>query len=532
MSNPSRSVRFPLIVMLLGIVAIVFASFAPPSLINEPNRNMMTPGVLLLGGTLLAGWMFFRQPIARKWTLMLFGTPFVAFFGAIATGAIQFDGNMGMLLKNPFHDQTSVIESHRQSQPSDTSRKIVLVPDQDTDCPAYRGRDRSGIIAGPELQRDWATKKPREVWRQPCGGGYAGMSVVKGYLFTIEQRRGNEVVVCYDASTGQEVWKYEYQADFRESMGGPGPRTTPTVFDGLVYSLGANGQLTCLDGRDGSVKWETNILTNNDNVMWGMSGSPLVFDDLVVVNPGAQSAASAGRAMIAYDRLTGAERWHSGESRAGYSSPQLSELDGVRQILLFDAGGIAGYDPNKGTQLWSFPWETQQGINVSQPIIIPKADGKPTQVFISSGYGVGGALLEVRQNGESWSVKQVYRTNIKTMRSKFASPVVWDGCLIGLNDGILECVEIRDGRELWKDDRRARRGQAYGHGQILRTGDLIVVFTEFGEIVLVEANRDELLERGRIQAIKGSKTWNPPTLVDGRLYVRDAEEMACYDLRP
>src|SRR5262249_14154758 len=146
---------------------------------------------------------------------------------------------------------------------------------------------------------------------------------------TIEQRRDDEAVVCYGAATGHERWVHQYPAHFSEPLGGDGPRATPTIADGDVYSLGATGWLKRLDGATGKVKWETNILADNDNIQWGMSGSPLVYDRFVVVNPGAQRESARGRAIVAYDREAGNPLWSGGARRAGYSSPQLATLCGV-----------------------------------------------------------------------------------------------------------------------------------------------------------------------------------------------------------
>ena len=161
------------------------------------------------------------------------------------------------------------------------------------------------------------------MWRQPVGGGYASFAVAGDLAVTIEQRRDQEAVVGYDVATGHERWTYSYPAHFVERLGGPGPRATPTIRDGDVYSLGATGVLACLKAATGELKWSVNILDGQPNVAWAMSGSPLVYDRFVVVNPGAQTAANQGKAVVAYDRETGKPVWRAGSARAGYSSPML-----------------------------------------------------------------------------------------------------------------------------------------------------------------------------------------------------------------
>src|SRR5262249_35753456 len=200
------------------------------------------------------------------------------------------------------------------------------------------------VITGLALARDWSARPPRALWQQAAGGGYAGVAVVGPSAVTIEQHDGEEAVVCCDADTGRERWSYRYPALFSEGMGGDGPRATPTVADGDIYALGATGHLVRLDGATGRPKWEVNILEDNDTIMWGMSGSPLVYDQFVVVNPGAQRESAKGRAVVAYDRDTGKVRWQSGDRKASYSSPQLVTIAGVRQVLVFDGEALGAYD--------------------------------------------------------------------------------------------------------------------------------------------------------------------------------------------
>jgi len=301
-----------------------------------------------------------------------------------------------------------------------------------------------------------------------------------------------------------------------------------------VFPIGAKGRLVCLNGADGKEKWTIDTLDGNANLQWAMSGSPLVVGNLVIVNPGAQTEDAKGTAVRAYDRATGQPVWAAGNEKAGYASPELATLGGVRQVLVFDAAGLGGYELLTGTELWRFPWATYMGINVAQPIVVD-----PQAVFISSDYSgeaTGGCLVRVAQADGKWNAQQVWRTNNKVMRCKFNSPVRRMGpegdYAYGLDDpGKLECVDLKTGKSKWKDDRRERKGDAFGQGQVLLQDDLIVALTEYGELVLVEATPARFHELGRIEALtKGKKTWNTPALAHGRVYVRNEEEMACFDL--
>jgi outer membrane protein assembly factor BamB len=384
------------------------------------------------------------------------------------------------------------------------------------DMPAYRGELRDGIAHGPALARDWAAQLPRELWRHPVGGGYAAFAVAGKVAITIEQRQDDEAVVCYDTDTGAERWVYSYPANFTEPLGGPGPRATPTIFEGEVYSLGAKGHLACLNGRDGKEKWQTNILAGNKNLQWAMSGSPLILGDLVIVNPGVQDKSASGlKALHAYDRKTGKLVWASGDTVAGYASPMLAKFADVEQVLLFDGVELAGYAAKDGKKLWSTPWKTHQDINVAQPLLF---DGD--RVFISSAYGVGCAMFQIVKNGDKWEAKELWKN--KVLRAKMSSPVAYQDHIYGLDDGVLTCLSAKDGSRKWK-------GGRYGHGEPILSGDLIVILTESGKLVLVEATPQVFHELGSIQAIKG-RTWNYPALARGKVFVRNDVEMAAYDL--
>jgi outer membrane protein assembly factor BamB len=384
------------------------------------------------------------------------------------------------------------------------------------DWPEYRGRKRDGVVTGPALATDWAGKAP--LWKRAVGAGHSSFAVAGNIAVTLEQRGDQEAVVCYHVPTGEQAWAYTYPARFRELMGGPGPRSTPTVIDGEVYSLGATGKLVCLDARTGKEKWPAaDILEDNANLKWGMSGSPLVFDEVVVVNPGTQTAQAAGT-LAAYDRKTGKRLWSSGRASAGYSSPMLATLAGKRQILLLDGEGLSGYDPaDKGKVLWRYPWPVQENINATQPVLLGD-----DRVLISSGYFVGSAALQIKQEGGKWTVAEVWR-NKRSMRCKFSSPVLHGGYLYGLDEGTLVCVDAKTGERKW-------RGERYGHGQMLLTNGQLLITSEDGVLALVQAAPDGYRELNRLQAIDG-RTWNLPALAGGLALVRNHLEMACYDLK-
>jgi outer membrane protein assembly factor BamB len=384
------------------------------------------------------------------------------------------------------------------------------------DYPQFLGPQRLGIVPRAHLARDWASRPPRLLWRKPVGAGWGAFAVVGDYAVTQEQRGDAECVVCYRVADGAEVWVHADRGGLTGSMGGPGPRATPTLADGRVYAVGATGLLNCLDGATGEARWAKDILEDNhaDNLEHGVCGSPLVTDRLVIVSPPGRN----GPSLAAYDRDTGQRVWQGGTQRTSYSSPLRAELCGVPQVLLFNGSGVAGHDLDTGTVLWSFPWENSTHTNVAEPI--PNAGG-PDRVLVATGYGKGAALFRVEHKEGKWSASAPLWKSGR-MQTKFTTPVLHDVCVYGLDDGVLTSLLLRTGEPFW-------RGERYGHGQVLLAGNLLLVQAEDGAVVLVEPAPGEPHELCRIAALSG-KTWNNPALAGRFLLVRNDHEAACYEL--
>ena len=379
----------------------------------------------------------------------------------------------------------------------------------------FRGPRRDGLYTQTAIRGEWPAAGLEPLWIQPVGGGYASFVIADGRAFTIEQRRDEEVVAAYDVDTGAERWTHAWSAHFRETMGGPGPRATPTWHDGRLYALGATGRLACLDAATGAVLWERDILNDAgaSNLPWAMSGAPLVVDDLVVVQPGGTRDWS----IAAYDRLTGEVIWHGLDDVQSYTSPMLATLGGVRQIVVVTAERAAGLRPSDGTLLWEYPWTVRVVPNIAQPLVVGD-----TRLFLSAGYGKGAALVELTPDGDRLNAATVWETN--RMKNKFSSSVLIGGYIYGLDESILACMDAATGELMWK-------GGRYGYGQLLAAGDHLVVLTERGDLVLVRATPEGHQEVAGFPAIEG-KTWNVPAMADGRILVRNARQMAAFDLSP
>lgn len=377
--------------------------------------------------------------------------------------------------------------------------------------PGFRGPRRDGVVRGVRIETDWSRKPPDEVWRRSVGPGWSSFAVSGDVFYTQEQRGEHETVGCYRVATGEPVWRHRDAARFWESNAGAGPRGTPTLSRGRVYTHGATGIVNALDADDGAVIWSRNAAadTGAKRPTWGFASSPLVMDDRVIV-------ASAGH-LVAYDLATGTPRWFGPKTGGGYSSPHLLTIDGVPQVLLLNGAGAIGVAPADGTVLWEHRWP---GDGIVQPALT--ADG---DLLIGSGSGmgeVGVRRVAIGRGSGGWTVQERWTSN--GLKPYYNDLVVHEGHAFGFDGGILACIDLADGTRKWK-------GGRYGHGQLvlLPEQDVLLVLSEEGELALVGATPDQFRELARAPAIKG-KTWNHPVLVRDVLLVRNGEEMAAFRL--
>jgi outer membrane protein assembly factor BamB len=376
----------------------------------------------------------------------------------------------------------------------------------------FRGPKRDGKYDETTVSTNWPSNGLPVVWKQPIGVGYASFVVAEGKAYTIEQRRNQEVVAAYDLGNGHELWTQKWNAEYNDSTG-DGPRATPTWDNGRIYALGATGELRCLDANSGSVIWGKNILSDNQarNLQWAMAASPLIVDDKVIVLPGGTS----GKSVVAYNKTTGAPVWRVLNDTQAYVSPMLADLAGRRQIVVVSASRVVGLTPEKGELLWEYSWDTDMGINVSMPILVDR-----NRFFISSGYGKGAALVEVKGSGNSYTASTVWEN--KNMKNKFNSSVLHNGYIYGLDEGIMVCLDVNTGERKWKEGR-------FGYGQVILTNGHLIVTSDQGEVALIKATPDKYTEVARFPAVQG-QTWNYPAIAGGRLLVRNSNEMAAYDI--
>lgn len=507
----------PLVAIVLGGGILLGVLQTPDLFKDDAHRNLATIAASLLVGGVLVLWVIFGTGLAPASQVRFF-LGAAAVIAAVA-GCFRVEGVSGNIwprltwrwAAKPDESLAADIPINSSSEPETVAD---LTKTTQYDFPQFLGPNRDATVATPPLPLDWAANPPRPLWRQPIGAGWSSFAVVGDYALTQEQRGNKELVTCYALATGELIWAHADEGRFSATLSGDGPRATPTIDEGRVYTLGALGLLNCLDGASGKVLWSHNVVKQNQASLpeWGKSCSPLIVDELVVVSAGGQD----GHSLVAYDKRTGERVWHAGDQPSSYASPRLATLAGARQILMVNQALVAAHDPTNGDILWKFEWAGGEP-KVPDAVAI---DGN--RVFIGAGYGLGCKLLRIERGDDGQlTANALWEKN--HLKPKFTNVVVHAGFVYGLDDGkTLVCIDLNDGKRCW-------RGGRYGHGQILRVNDVLLIQAESGEVALVEASPLRFTELVRFAAL-GDQTWNNPVVAGRLLLVRNATEAACYEL--
>jgi outer membrane protein assembly factor BamB len=405
---------------------------------------------------------------------------------------------------------------HRLSAPVVTAAFLVALPSVVSnrvldDWPQWRGPNRDGRSAETGLLKDWPAGGPALAWRAAgAGEGYSSFATSQGRLFTLGARGGTEYVIAFDAASGKRLWETAHGTRFSNDRG-DGPRATPTIEGDRVYAFGASGDLSVLDAATGKVHWTVNVLKQfrGSNIQWGLSESPLVLADRILVN--------AGGTIVALKKTDGTSIWTTQGDEAGYSSAVAHKVGEVTEAIYFTSNRVLGVDVNSGRQLWSYGKVANRTANIATPIV------RGNRVFVSSDYGTGSALLELAASGNNVSAKEVYFT--RQMKNHHATSILVGEHLFGFDSSILTAMEFNTGNVAWQN-------RSVGKGSLTFADDRLYLFSENGVVGLAEASPAGYREHGRFELKTGRlPTWSHPVVSGGKLFLRDQDSIYAYDVR-
>jgi outer membrane protein assembly factor BamB len=376
--------------------------------------------------------------------------------------------------------------------------------------PQFRGPNRDGISPETGINKEWATKAPKELWRINLGdNGYSGPAVADGKVFITDHQGAQDVVRAINIEDGKDVWTFKYDGA-PQPIGGYGfTRPTMTIANGIVYNCASTGKVHALDAQNGKLIWKRDFADfKGKSPNWGYAASPLLHDGKLIVCPGGPNAT-----LAALDPETGKTLWSAGADGAAYSTPVVGTINGVEQYVVFSQNGVGGYAADKGKKLWNHPWKTSYDVNASCPIILDNA------VFISSGYNVGCAVLDITPAGAK------VRWQNKAIQEQFTSGILVNGMIYSTTDpGDLVCVDPKTGKDAW------RHGGFEKGGIVGVEGTIIGLNGNGGDLIMVELKPDAYSELGRIKPLAG-QCWTAPIVAEGKVIARDLKTLVCLDLK-
>jgi outer membrane protein assembly factor BamB len=378
----------------------------------------------------------------------------------------------------------------------------------------FRGPDRRARSQAPAIATNWSAQPPKPLWKIPVGPAWSSFAVARNLLFTQEQRGPREAVVCYDAETGREIWSRSLEARFDDPLGGPGPRATPTLGEGSLFVMGATGTFLRLNPSTGEIVWQHDLkaVAGRAVPMWGFAASPVVASQLAIVYAGGPG----DKGLLAFDVESGTLRWSVAAGNDSYGSPQLSTIAGKELVLMLSNDGLLCVEPATGKAALSYEWKFSN-YRALQPHVV----GNDT-ILLPTGMTTGTRAIRVTHTNEQWMAQELWTS--RHLKPDFTDLVTYQGYAYGNDSGLLTCIDLSNGQRQWK-------GGRYGKGQILllEKSGLLLIEAEPGQVVLVRADPKQHSEVTSFQALEG-KCWNHPVVVGDRLYVRNAQEAACFQL--
>jgi len=376
----------------------------------------------------------------------------------------------------------------------------------------YRGPSRDGTSPETGLVSEWGEDGPPELWRVPIGAAYSSLTVVGDRIYTMDSDATSEYVVAFAVASGAEIWRTRIGELFENDYGN-GPRSTPTWDDGMLYVVGSQGGVAAVTAEDGGVRWRHDVREEFDSELprWAFTSAPLILGGSVIVEVGG----SDDRTVAAFDKDSGEVRWTGGDGVQSYSSPIEVPFNGITQIVFLLKKGLIALDP-EGRLLWSSEFVPELGIKPAPPVFV-----EPDLIFASASYDAGAKVVRMIDDGPRVKVEDVWQDRL--MRNHFNGSVAVAGHLCGFDKSTLKCIEAATGEQTW-----AVRG--LGKGSLIRADDKLIVLSERGKLVLFAADPTAETELASHQVLTG-RCWTQPSLADGRLYLRNNEEMVKLDLR-
>jgi outer membrane protein assembly factor BamB len=500
---------------LIAVFALTIVLVEP--LMRGPGTIAITLPMGMIAFVVGTVWFQKRYPLARTSAALLLATAGFGF--SILLRNDGMDGEYQLTLhwrwSPTSEEQVLAARTTSAADPKPNLSSIETNLSLATpEWPGFRGADRSGNGPGPMIATNWSEQPPRQLWKVPVGPGWSSFAVAGHRLFTQEQRGPMETVVCYDAATGREIWNHQYEARLEDPMGGPGPRATPTLANGGLFVVGATGWFLRLNPATGAVVWQQDLkeVASRKPPMWGFAGSPLVIGVNAIVCAGGKD----GKGLLAFDVETGALRWSVATGEETYASPQLNTIAGEELVLMLSNDGLVLVSPASGKVRLNYEWKFS-GYRALQPRVV----GADT-VLLGTPMNLGTRAIRITKvNGEL--AAEVLWTS-RNLKPDFSDLVTHQGYIYGNDAGLLTCLDLKTGERMWK-------GGRYGKGQLLllENAGLLLVAAEDGKVHLVRADPKEFVEVDSFKALAG-KTWNHPVVVGDKLYIRNSQEAAGFQL--
>jgi outer membrane protein assembly factor BamB len=391
-----------------------------------------------------------------------------------------------------------------------------------SDWPQFLGPTRNAVYSGSDLTAVWPKEGPRVVWERRVGQGFSGPAVAADKLILFHRLNDKETVECLETSTGKPVWSFDYPTVYRDDFGfDEGPRATPAIADGRVYTFGAEGMLACLDFATGKELWSVNVKTefHAPKGFFGFACSPLVEGNCVLLNVGGDN----GAGIVAFSKADGKVLWKATDDEASYSSPVTATLNGRRYVLFLTCSELIGTDPGTGKTLWQFPFRppSRTSVSAATPVVIGDL------VFISTSYGTGATLLQISPVGP----KKIWSSD-DALSSHYTTSVHHNGFLYGIHGrtdpgfeppASLRCIELNTGKLRWER-------KDFGAATIILAGPDLLILTEKGELIRAPASPEVFKTAARAQVLP-TQARAHPVLANGYFYARSKEKLVCLDLR-